>query len=157
MSSSQNLEIMDDDFNDLEVRKEHSNIQVLNYTDGETIDYPFVLLECEIRRPVLSGHSLVDSSASKDFGNDTRQRDFVLVNTESECRTWPVVDGGFKALLQLNTGDNLIKFKAWASGKFMEENFKLTYTPSALTRFDMNWISIDILIMLKFKFDLLSI
>ncbi|KXJ14794.1 uncharacterized protein LOC110238383 [Exaiptasia diaphana] len=126
---------MDEDLNDLQVKTKEDNIQVLNYTDGETIDYPFVLLECEIRKPVLSEHSLVDNLASEDFENETVQRDFVLVNTEIECRSWPVVDGGFKALLQLNTGDNLIRFKAWVSGLFMEEDFKLTYTPSSLTRF----------------------
>lgn len=124
---------MDEDF---QMKDCVESIRVLNYTNEETVDYPFVLLECEIEKAFSLKQRTEHNSAVEEYGTTSLQHDFVLVTNAEECRSWPVVHGGFKALIQLINGENVIKLKASISGTFVENEFKLTYEPSTLTRFE---------------------
>ncbi|XP_031551520.1 uncharacterized protein LOC116288818 [Actinia tenebrosa] len=116
-------------------------IEVLNYSDGETIDYPFVLLECQFKNNSKFDGEFGEKEVS--FPRDDNQLlenhgkvVQVLVETRDECVSWPVIRGAFKVLLKLVPGDNNLRIKASMSEKRqIQKDFHLVYKPSTLPRF----------------------
>jgi hypothetical protein len=121
-----------------------SEIEVLNYSNGETIDYPFVLLQCQLQNDSTLRkedgeiqHLYEVSASDSDLSVVEKSRKIqVLVKTRDKCRSWPVIRGGFKALVQLIPGDNDIKIIASISEQCqIEKDFHLVYKPSTLPRY----------------------
>lgn len=144
-----------------EMEKTDQEICVLNHFQGETVCYPLVLLEgiiCpnsetsgpkRIRR--VSNTSLDTSSDSEsERRNKIRALDSTLIENELEVYqdgfsilircgnrelSWPVVCKGFKAVVPLNIGENLIVLKVPDRTDLNELEFKLTYIPVTISRF----------------------
>lgn len=144
-----------------EMEKTGQEICVLNHFQGETVCYPLVLLEgiiCpnsetsgpkRIRR--VSSTSLDTSSDSEsERRNKIRALDSTLIENELEVYqdgfsilircgnhelSWPVVCKGFKAVVPLNIGENLIVLKVPDRTDLNELEFKLTYIPVTISRY----------------------
>ena len=144
-----------------EMEKTDQEICVLNHFQGETVCYPLVLLEgiiCpnsetsgpkRIRR--VSSTSLDTSSDSEsERRNKIRALDSTLIENELEVYrdgfstlircgnhelSWPVVCKGFKAVVPLNIGENLIVLKVPDRTDLNELEFKLTYKPVTISRY----------------------
>lgn len=128
-------------------------IQILNHLRGETICYPLVLLEGIIidtehsssvgQRRLLRTSSdpesdradklqILDSSPQytlESFQEDTK----LFVKCNCHQVVWPVVIGGFKAVVPLKTGENLIVLKLLHNEDIAIE-FKLIYRPLQISR-----------------------
>lgn len=128
-------------------------IQILNHLHGETICYPLVLLEgiiivtehsCSVGHRRLLRTSgdpesdradklqILDSSPQNNldiFQEDTK----LLVKCNCHQMVWPVVKAGFKAVVPLKTGENLIVLKLMHNEDIYIE-FKLIYTPLQISR-----------------------
>lgn len=129
-------------------------IQILNHEQGETICYPLVLLEGIIARQDISAAGdrrllqtssdpdseragklqLLDSSAENTFGDD-QGKSTLLVKCRNHEMAWPVIKKGFKAVVPLNIGENLIVLKAMDNEHTNVLEFILTYTPLQISRF----------------------
>lgn len=115
-------------------------IEVLNYSDGETIDYPIVLLECQFKNDTKSDGEFGKNEVSlpkddNDLLKDSENVPQVLVETQDECKSWPVVRGAFKILVKLVPGDNNLRIKATNEKRLIQKDFHLVYKPSTLPRY----------------------
>lgn len=136
-------------------------ICVLNHFQGETVCYPLVLLEgiiCpnsetsgpkRIRR-LSNTRSDASSNPESEMDNKIQALDSKWIGKELEVAqddlsilikcgdhemSWPVVSKGFKVVVPLNTGENLIVLKVPHRTEMNELKLKLTYTPVTISRF----------------------
>ena len=140
-----------------DTHKPDQEILILNHSQIETIGYPLVLLEGVIsnynmnpvgpKRLLSSEKSESESergnklhildSASTMARNITKvhgDRWTLQINTGNHQRTWPIVNGGFKVVVPLTTGENLFGLKVMDRVDIHELELKLTYEPLTISR-----------------------
>ena len=138
-------------------QKPDQEILILNHSQMETIGYPLVLLEGVIsnynmnpvgpRRLLSSENSESKSerdnklqildSASTMASNTTKVHGdqwTLQIKTGNHQMTWPIVNGGFKVVVPLTTGENLVGLKVMDRVKIHELELKLTYEPLTISR-----------------------
>ena len=125
-------------------------IQILNHLHGETICYPLVLLEGIIivtehsssvghRRLLRTSSDPESDRADKlqilDSSPQYTLESFQELLVKCNCHqvVWPVVKGGFKAVVPLKTGENLIVLKL-LHNEDIDIEFKLIYRPLQISR-----------------------
>ena len=128
------------------VDEESLTFAILNHRSGETVCFPLVLLEGSVadkpgRSPVRKWECEIDAghrAAKVHIQETTRVHDEVLVGGQGdEFWRWPVVEGGFKALVPLNVGKNIITLSLSRSDDTNASGdleFVLNYEPFLLTR-----------------------
>lgn len=142
-----------------DTHKPDQEILILNHSQIETIGYPLVLLEGLIsnynmnpvgpRRILSSEKSESESergnklqildSASTMARNITKVRVHgdqwtLQIKTGNHEMTWPIVNGGFKVVVPLTTGENLVGLKVMDRVDIHELELKLTYEPLTISR-----------------------
>ena len=133
-------------------------ILILNHSQNETVCYPLVLLEGVIRqstktagpgkllqmssleRPNNSGsesgnkRQAVDSTSLENTCLIHQGELTLQIKSENHQMTWPVVKAGFRAVVPLIIGENLITLKVLDRVDICELELKLTYAPLTLSR-----------------------
>lgn len=141
-----------------DVQKPAHEIHILNHSQNENVCYPLVLLEGEIRQnaKTASPRRLLQVSSSEtsenselESGNKLQVLDSAFI--ENACQvhqdeltlqiksgnhqmTWPVVKGGFKVVVPLTVGENLITLKVLDIIDICQLQLKLTYAPLTISR-----------------------
>ena len=137
--------------------KPDQEILILNHSQMETIGYPLVLLEGVIsnynmnpvgprrllsseksqsesktgnKLQILDSASTMASSTTKVHGDQWT----LQIKTGNHQMTWPIVNGGFKVVVPLTTGENLVGLKVMDRVKIHELELKLTYEPLTISR-----------------------
>lgn len=141
-----------------DVQKPDHEILILNHSQNETVCYPLVLLEGVIRQnakktglrrllqmsssetlknsELESGNKLqVLDSASMENACQRHQDELTLqIKSGIHQMTWPVVKGGFKVVVPLTNGENLITLKMLDRVDTCEVKLKLTFAPLTISR-----------------------
>lgn len=141
------------------MHRSDQEIFILNHSQGETVCYPLVLLEGIIdqntkkagpRRLLRMSSSDTSNNSESERGNKLQVLDSAFIENELDVAldelsilikcgnhemAWPVVRTGFKVVVPLNTGENLIVFKVMDRTDICELEFMLTYAPLTISRY----------------------
>lgn len=141
-----------------DIQKPDHEILILNHSQNETVCYPLVLLEGVIRQNAkttgprrLLQMSSSESSENSELESGNKLEVLDSASMENACQihqdeltlqiksgihqmTWPVVKGGFKMVVPLTTGENLITLKVLDRVDIREVELKLTYAPLTISR-----------------------
>lgn len=119
--------------------------EILNYSQGDTINHCLVLLEGEINTHFENSSTRLEEEALKPKNRicinenvpdkticSTEQQELsnseeheILVHHKQSCQTWPIIEGKFKALVKLDKGVNKLEFECpWLHGR---QDLILTY------------------------------
>lgn len=141
---------------EMPVDDQKNGIRILNHTQGDIVCYPLVLLAGTItkqgaHRDGQFGRLLetsVDAGSGRpdkvqvldgtrvNSGHIEPSESTLLVSCKDHQMSWPVIEGGFKVVVPLSIGDNLIKLtlKINDAENVCAVELKLTYTPLTLPR-----------------------
>lgn len=126
-------------------------IRILNHENGETVSFPLVLLEgclndvqsSSYTRSKISIFSKSDGPGDESGDEDRAVKVHILETTSTdgeiliECQDkrwrWPVVCGGFKALVPLRIGENILTMRSVNEDGAIK--LKLNYAPLPLSRY----------------------
>lgn len=139
-----------------DIHKPDHDILILNHSHNETVCYPLVLLEGIIeqntnntggpRRLLRMSSSETSESESRNklqvLDSESTENTFevlqdeltLLIKCGNHQMTWPVVRRGFKVVVPLNIGENLIMLKVMDRVDICELELKLTYAPLTTSR-----------------------
>lgn len=133
-------------------------ILILNHSQNETVCYPLVLIEGVIsnnaetagpRSPLQMPASETSKNLESERGNKLQILDSTSIKNTSQVHQdkwtlqiktgdhqmmWPIVKGGFKVVVPLITGENLVRLKVMDTADIHEFNLKLTYEPLTISR-----------------------
>lgn len=119
--------------------------EILNYSQGDTINHCLVLLEGEINTHFENSSTRLEEETLKPKNRicinenvpdkticSTEQQELsnseeheILVHHKQSCQTWPIIGGKFKALVNLDKGVNKLEFECpWLHGR---QDLILTY------------------------------
>jgi len=138
----------------MEPKERKPEIRILNHTEGETVCYPLVLLEGIIltnqdfntvghKRLLRTSSDSESERADKlqvlDSSNEISsevglKESTLLVKCGDYQMMWPVVRTGFKVVVPLDIGENLIMLKAMDREDITVLELRLTYTPLTISR-----------------------
>ena len=138
--------------------KSDQEILILNHSQNETVGYPLVLLEGVISNNMSTvrpsrllqmsssetsknlkseggdKHQILDSVSIKNTIQGHQDEWTVQIKTGNHQMTWPIVKGGFKVVVPLTTGENLVQLKVMDRLDIHEFDLKLTYEPLTISR-----------------------
>lgn len=140
-----------------DTHKPDQEILILNHSRNEIVCYPLVLIEGVIRNytETAGSESLLQMPASEtsdlesERGNGLQILDSTFINNTSQVHQdkwilqietgdhqmmWPVVKRGFKVVVPLTKGENLVRFKVMDRVNIHEFDLKLTYEPLTMSR-----------------------
>ena len=141
-----------------DTHKPDHEILILNHSQNETVCYPLVLIEGVInnnaetagpRRLLQMPTSETSKNLESERDNEVQiqgsasikntsqvyQDEWTLqIKTGDHQMTWPIVKGGFKVVVPLTTGENLIRLKVMDRVNICEFDLKLTYEPLTISR-----------------------
>lgn len=141
-----------------DTHKSDQEILILNHSQNETIGYPLVLLEGVISNYNMNPFGprrLLSSEKSKNLESERGNKLQILdsastmanittkvhgdqwtlqIKTGNHQMTWPIVNGGFKVVVPLTTGENLVGLKVMDRVDIHELELKLTYEPLTISR-----------------------
>lgn len=141
-----------------DTQKPDREILILNHSQNEIVCYPLVLLEGVIsqnaktagpRRLLQMSTSETSKNLETERGNNLQILDSTSIKNTSQIQqdewtlqiktgnhqmTWPVIKGGFKVVVPLTTGENLILLKVTDRVDIHEFDLKLTYEPLTISR-----------------------
>ena len=135
-------------------------ILILNHSQNDTVCYPLVLIEGVIsnnaetagpRRLLQMSSSEISKNLESDQERDNKvqildsttikntsqvqQDEWTLqIKTGDHQMMWPIVKGGFKVLVPLTTGENLVELKVMDKVDICEFDLKLRYEPLTVSR-----------------------
>ena len=123
--------------------------EILNYSQGDTINHCLVLLEGEINTRIENSSTRLEeaqeeetlkpknnicinedvpdkticSTEKQELSNSEEHE--ILVHHKQFCQTWPIIGGKFKALVKLDKGVNKLEFECpWLHSR---QDLILTY------------------------------
>ena len=138
--------------------KSDQEILILNHSQNETVGYPLVLLEGVISNNMSTvgpsrllqmstsetsknlksergdKHQILDSASIKNTIQGHQDEWTLQIKTGNHQMTWPIVKGGFKVVVPLTTGENLVQLKVMDRADIHEFDLKLTYEPLTISR-----------------------
>ena len=141
-----------------DIHEPDHEILILNHSQNETVCYPLVLIEGVIssnmntvgpRRLLQMAYSeasknleseggnklqILDSTSNKNTSQVHRDEWTLQIKTGDHQMMWPIVNGGFKVVVPLTTGENLILLKVMERADICEFDLKLTYEPLTISR-----------------------
>ena len=118
-------------------------IKILNHQNGDTIKYPLVLLEGfvttsasadSVGEPELKHPAITRETSCSNQKEDPHKDEHILVECQQNCASWPIICGGFKALVPLSTGENTVKLKCTQGKSICELEYKLNYQQPDIKR-----------------------
>ena len=135
-------------------------ILILNHSQNDTVCYPLVLIEGVIsnnaetagpRRLLQMSSSEISKNLESDQERDNKvqildsttikntsqvqQDEWTLqIKTGDHQMMWPIVKGGFKVVVPLTTGENLVELKVMDKADICEFDLKLQYEPLTVSR-----------------------
>lgn len=143
----------------MQLDNQKNEIRILNHSQGDIVCYPLVLLAGTITKQgahrggqlgrlfetsfdAASGRPdkvQVLDGASVSSGHIELSESTLLVRCKDHQMNWPVIEGGFKVVVPLSIGVNLItlSLKVNDAENVCVVEQKLTYTPLTLPR----WVS----------------
>ena len=141
-----------------DTHKPGREILILNHSQNDTVCYPLVLLEGVIsqnaktagpRRLLQMSTSETSKNLEAERGNKLQILDSISIKNTSQVHQdewtlqiktgnhqmmWPIVKGGFKVVVPLTIGENLILLRVVDRVDIPEFNLKLTYEPLTRSR-----------------------
>ena len=137
-------------------RKSDHEILILNHSQNDIVCYPLVLIEgvmsnntetagpkSLLRMPASetsknlesqSGNKRLDSTSIKNTSQVHQDEWTLQIKTGDHQMMWPVVKGGFKVVVPLTIGENLVQLKVMDRVDIHEFDLKLTYEPLTISR-----------------------
>lgn len=141
-----------------DTHKPDHEILILNHSQNETVCYPLVLIEGVInnnaetagsRRLLQMPTSEISKNLESERDNEVQIQGSASIKNTSQVyqdewnlqiktgdhqMMWPIVKGGFKVVVPLTTGENLIRLKVMDRVNICEFDLKLTYEPLTISR-----------------------
>ena len=143
-----------------DTHKPDHEILILNHSQNDTVCYPLVLIEgvisnnaetAGLRRLLQMSSSEISKNLESDQERDNKvqildsttikntsqvqQDEWTLqIKTGDHQMMWPIVKGGFKVLVPLTTGENLVELKVMDKVDICEFDLKLRYEPLTVSR-----------------------
>ena len=143
-----------------DTHKRDHEILILNHSQNDTVCYPLVLIEGVISNNVETAGprrllQMSSSEISKNLESDQERDDKVQILDSTSIKNtsqvqedewtlqikngdhqmmWPIVKGGFKVVVPLTTGENLVELKVMDKVDICEFDLKLRYEPLTVSR-----------------------
>ena len=138
---------------EMEPKERKPEIRILNHAEGETVCYPLVLLEGIIASQDFNtvGHKrlirtssdaeseradklqVLDSNTEIASEVDLKESTLLVIGGDHQMM-WPVIRTGFKVVVPLDIGENLIILKAMDREDISVLELRLRYTPLRISR-----------------------
>ena len=143
-----------------DTHKRDHEILILNHSQNDTVCYPLVLIEGVISNNAETAGprrllQMSSSEISKNLESDQERDDKVQILDSTSIKNtsqvqedewtlqikngdhqmmWPIVKGGFKVVVPLTTGENLVELKVMDKVDICEFDLKLRYEPLTVSR-----------------------
>ena len=143
-----------------DTHKPDYEILILNHSQNETVCYPLVLIEgvisnngetadprrllqmpsSEMSKNLESDQErdnkvqILDSTSIKNTSQVQQDKWALQIKTGDHQMMWAIVKGGFKVVVPLTTGENLVELKVMDRADICQFDLKLRYEPLTISR-----------------------